>query len=58
MEPGTRALLAVAIGIIGLATISVVLSSRAQAATVIGAGGSAISQVLAAAESPITGGTG
>lgn len=44
--------------IIGVAIIAVLVSSNSQTAGVIQAGGSAFSQILAAAESPVTGGGG
>jgi hypothetical protein len=48
-------LVTIATGIIGLAIIAVLVSKNAQTGQVIGAGGSAFSGALAAAESPVTG---
>lgn len=45
-------------GIIGLAIISVVLSQKAKTSDVIQAGGSALSSIIAAAVTPITGSAG
>jgi hypothetical protein len=41
--------------IIGLAIVAVLVSKNANTSGVIGAGGSAFSQALAAAEAPVTG---
>lgn len=49
-------LVTIATGIIGLAIIAVLVSKNAQTGQVIGAGGSAFSGALAAAEAPVTGG--
>lgn len=48
----------VATAIVGLAVIAVLVSNRANTSQVIGAGGSAFAQDLAAAVSPVTGGSG
>lgn len=45
----------VATAIIGLAIIAVLVSKNANTSGVLGAGGSAFSRVLAAAEAPVTG---
>lgn len=45
----------VATAIIGLAIIAVLVSKNANTSNVIGAGGSAFSSALAAAEAPVTG---
>jgi uncharacterized membrane protein YbjE (DUF340 family) len=44
--------------IVGVAIIAVLVSKNAQTSQVIGAGGSAFSQALSTAVSPVTGGTG
>ncbi len=46
----------IATAIVGVAIIAVLVSNRAQTAGVIGAGGGAFAQDLAAAVSPVTGG--
>jgi len=48
-------LVTVAAGVIGLAIIAVLVSNRAQTSQVIGATGSAFSNVLSAATGPVTG---
>lgn len=50
-----RALLSVALSIIGLATLSVLFSPKATTSQVIGSSGQAFATVLAAAERPVTG---
>lgn len=50
-------LLTIATGIIGLAVVATLVSRNAQTSQVIGAGGSAFSGALAAAEAPVTGGS-
>jgi len=50
------ALVAIIMAVIGVAVIAVLVSSKAQTANVLTAGGSAISNVLGAALSPVTGG--
>lgn len=57
MEGGGRAVLAIVSSVIGLAIISVILSSRAQTSQVIAAGGNALSSVIGAATGPVTGAT-
>jgi hypothetical protein len=49
-------LVTIGTGIIGLAVIAVLVSRNAQTSQVIGAGGSAFSGALSAAEAPVTGG--
>ena len=50
-----EAIVTIAIAIVGLATVSVLVSKKAQTPAVIQAGGSAFSNALAVAESPVTG---
>lgn len=45
----------IAAGVIGLAIIAILVSKNAQTSSVIGAAGSAFSNVLSAAEAPVTG---
>lgn len=45
----------VIVGIIGLATIAVVLSPKAQTAQVIGAGSGGLSELISSAVAPVTG---
>ncbi len=52
-----RAIFALASAIIGLAVLAVVLSTRSNTAGVIGAAGNALSAVIGAATSPISGAT-
>ena len=47
----------VATAIVGLAVIAVLVSNRANTANVISAGGSAFSNAIGAAVSPVTGGS-
>lgn len=47
--------LAVVTGLIGLATVAVIVSKNAQTPSVLAAGGSSLSSVIAAAVSPVTG---
>lgn len=54
MNDLTAAILAIVGGAFTLAIVSVVLSQRAQTASVIGASGTALSNVIAAAVNPIT----
>lgn len=49
---------AIAIAIIGLATLAVILSRRSNTAGVIGAGASGLAKDISAAISPISGGIG
>lgn len=48
----------IAVAIIGVATLSVIVSKQANTAQVISAAGSSFSGALSAAVSPVTGGTG
>ena len=57
MGEGGRALIAIAASVVGLATISVILSAQAQTSSVISAGGQAFSSILTAATAPVTGGS-
>ena len=50
-----EAIVTIAIAIVGLATVAVLVSKKAQTPAVIQAGGSAFSNALAVAESPVTG---
>jgi hypothetical protein len=50
-------LVTVAAGVLGLAIIAVLVSKNAQTSSVIGATGSAFSNVITAADQPITGST-
>jgi membrane DNA delivery protein len=52
------AIVAVLASIIGLAIISVLVSQKAQTGSVINAAGSALSSIIGAAVSPVTGATG
>lgn len=56
MDKAETMLIAIVSGIIGLAIVAVVVSKNAQAPTVLQAAGSALSSVIAAAVSPVTGG--
>jgi hypothetical protein len=58
MNEGVRAIAAFAASAIGLAIIAVLMSSRANTAGVITAGGSALSSVIGAAVAPVTGSGG
>ncbi len=55
MNDAVSATLAIVGGVITLAIISVLVSKQAQTPAVLGAGGSALSSVIAAAVSPVTG---
>lgn len=57
-EALTNALVSIALAITGVATIAVLVSRNANTAGVITAGGSAFSNALGIAVSPVTGGTG
>jgi hypothetical protein len=57
MNTLTEALVTIATAIVGLAIISVLVSNKAQTPAVIQASGSAFSNALAVAESPVTGST-
>jgi PRD1 phage membrane DNA delivery len=57
MNTLTEALVTIATAIVGLAIISVLVSNKAQTPAVIQASGSAFSNALAVAESPVTGAT-
>jgi hypothetical protein len=50
-------IVSVLMAIIGVAIISVLVSQQAQTANVLGAGGTAFSNVLKSALSPVTGGS-
>lgn len=55
MDQFWTTLTTVLVGIIGLATIAVVLSPKAQTSNVINAGSSGFAQLLGAATAPVTG---
>lgn len=55
MNTITEMLVTIAVAIIGLATVAVLVSRKAQTPAVIQASGSAFSNALAVAESPVTG---
>ena len=57
MNQITETVVTIATAIIGVAILSVIVSRRSNTAGVISAGGSAFSQALATAVSPITGGS-
>lgn len=51
----TTGIVTVVMGIIGIATIAVIVGNKAQTAGVIGAAGGALAQNITAAVSPVTG---
>lgn len=53
----TTGIVSIALGILGVATLAVILSRKSNTAGVIQAGGSALGADIGAAVSPITGGT-
>lgn len=55
MNNAISAILAIVGGVIGLAIVSVLVSKNAQTPQVLGAGGSALANVITAAVSPVTG---
>jgi hypothetical protein len=57
MSPFFESLTTIALAIVGLATVAVLVSRKAQTPAVIQAGGSAFSNALGVAESPVTGAT-
>jgi hypothetical protein len=57
MSPFFEALTTIAVAIVGLGTVAVLVSKKAQTPQVIQAGGSAFSNAMAVAESPVTGAT-
>ena len=57
MNTITEALVTIATAIVGLAIVSVLVSKKAQTPQVIQASGSAFSNALGVAESPVTGAT-
>lgn len=58
MDSFVTSIVTVLMAIIGVAIIAVLVSPAAQTATVLKAGGSSFSGILAAAEAPVTGGSG
>jgi hypothetical protein len=57
MSQITEMLVTIAVAIVGLAMVSVLVSNKSQTPQVIQASGSAFSNALAVAESPVTGAT-
>lgn len=57
MNELTSGIITIAVAIIGVATLAVIVSKQSNTANVIGAAGSAFSNSLATAVSPITGQT-
>jgi len=57
MDRLTEAVVTICVGIIGLATLAVIVSKNANTSGVISAGGTAFSGALGTAISPITGGS-
>lgn len=57
MNTITEMIVTVALAIVSLATVAVLVSKKAQTPQVIQASGSAFSNALAVAESPVTGAT-
>jgi hypothetical protein len=57
MSTFTEMITTIALAIVGLAIVSVVVSKKAQTPAVIQASGSAFSNALGVAESPVTGAT-
>lgn len=57
MSQITEMLVTIAVAIVGLAMVSVLVSKKSQTPQVIQASGSAFSNALAVAESPVTGAT-
>lgn len=51
------AIVTIIAGVIGLAIVAVIVSQRAQTPQVFQAGGTALSQIIGAAVSPVTGST-
>jgi hypothetical protein len=57
MNPFFEAIVTIATAIVGLAMVSILVSKKAQTPAVIQAAGSAFSNALGVAESPVTGST-
>jgi hypothetical protein len=55
MSEALRAITSLAAALIGLALVAVILSTRSNSANVIGSAGNALSSVIGAATSPISG---
>jgi hypothetical protein len=55
MSPFFEALTTIAVAIVGLGTVAVIVSKKAQTPAVIQAAGSAFGNSLAVAEAPVTG---
>jgi PRD1 phage membrane DNA delivery len=55
MSPFFESLTTIALAIVGLATVAVLVSKKAQTPAVIQAGGSAFANSLGIAEAPVTG---
>lgn len=58
MNQITESLVTIGVAIIGLATLAVIVSNRANTANVISSGASGFAHILGAAVSPVTGGLG
>lgn len=58
MNNALSSVVTIAVAIVGLATLAVLVSKNANTSGVIGAAGSAFSQSISAAVSPLTGGGG
>lgn len=58
MEPWINTIVAISVAVIGLATLSVILSKQANTAGVISAGSSGLATVIKAAVSPVSGFSG
>lgn len=57
MSQLTESIVTIGVAIIGLATLAVIVSNRANTANVISSGASGFARVLDAAVSPVTGGS-
>lgn len=58
MDGAMEKITTIAVAIVGVATLAVLVSKRADTSNVIKSAGSAFSSALATAVSPVTGGTG
>ena len=54
MKDGWNAIIAVMVAIVGVATLAVIVSKNSQTASVLQAGGSAFSSIIAAAVGPVS----
>lgn len=57
MNDAMEKITTIAVAIVGVATLAVLVSKKANTSQVIGSAGSAFSQALAVAVSPVTGGS-